>query len=626
MLRNTWRQAARITLTLFAVGVVPLGLAVAENPAKPNGNWTAALVQAEVAGDSASRTSVLQGAVQADPDSASARWQLGQIEVDGKWQSVEEAQKNAAADPRQREYAKLRESAGDSPKAQLTLARWCERNGLTDEARIHWLSVLAVEPNSGEALRALKMEWFQGELLSREDATRAKEETKVQERSSREWNAKMAEWKRNLAGELPDRTAALAEIQAVRDPKAIPVIERITLDHSLMDDLGIIRQRQVSMCLLHALAGMPDAEAIQSQLQHAAFSPQESVRERAIADLKKRPKQDYVPYLLDALATPLESSFNVGTAADGSVHYTHSFYRPGRSADWSLHANQGVLLRDLQGRHTYFRRDGSSVDRGPAQSEEEAQREIALVAANSRRVFRLRAIALEQSKEQLNKLASEWNNLVYQLLVATTSEDFGSDVRAWWNWWDEYNEQYVDGPTPLVENSYYRYANYYYGPATYEVEPPPPGRRSCFAKGTLVWTKVGQRPIETLQIGDLVLSKDVHTGRLGYKPVVGTTIRPASEILIVKTGDDSIETTLGHPFWASGSGWKMAKELDEGTVLHGVKSPARVDDIETAKSAEAYNLIVADFATYFVGKSGLLVHDNTAREPTLASIPGIHRK
>ena len=36
-----------------------------------------------------------------------------------------------------------------------------------------------------------------------------------------------------------------------------------------------------------------------------------------------------------------------------------------------------------------------------------------------------------------------------------------------------------------------------------------------------------------------------------------------------------------------------------------------------------YNLIVADFHTYFVGEGKILSHDNTIREPTVALVPGL---
>jgi hypothetical protein len=34
-------------------------------------------------------------------------------------------------------------------------------------------------------------------------------------------------------------------------------------------------------------------------------------------------------------------------------------------------------------------------------------------------------------------------------------------------------------------------------------------------------------------------------------------------------------------------------------------------------------LVVSDFSTYFVGKHGVLVHDNTPRQATSATVPGL---
>jgi hypothetical protein len=67
----------------------------------------------------------------------------------------------------------------------------------------------------------------------------------------------------------------------------------------------------------------------------------------------------------------------------------------------------------------------------------------------------------------------------------------------------------------------------------------------------------------------------------------------------------------------------MSKELGDGAILHSVNGPVRVESIEPVEEAEAYNLVVADFNTYFVGKSGILVHDNTPRRPTTAVVPGL---
>jgi hypothetical protein len=67
----------------------------------------------------------------------------------------------------------------------------------------------------------------------------------------------------------------------------------------------------------------------------------------------------------------------------------------------------------------------------------------------------------------------------------------------------------------------------------------------------------------------------------------------------------------------------MAKELGDASLLHSVNGGMPVRGTKEAKDAEAYNLIVAGFNTYFVGASGVLVHDNTLRKPTQAIVPGL---
>lgn len=42
-----------------------------------------------------------------------------------------------------------------------------------------------------------------------------------------------------------------------------------------------------------------------------------------------------------------------------------------------------------------------------------------------------------------------------------------------------------------------------------------------------------------------------------------------------------------------------------------------------AEPAPTYNLVVADFHTYFVGKSGILSHDVLPPKPTNKLVPGL---
>lgn len=67
----------------------------------------------------------------------------------------------------------------------------------------------------------------------------------------------------------------------------------------------------------------------------------------------------------------------------------------------------------------------------------------------------------------------------------------------------------------------------------------------------------------------------------------------------------------------------MARHLVPGSRAHGVTGTAQIDTIEPAGKGPAYNLVVADFHTYFVGDAKILSHDNTIRRPTDAIVPGL---
>lgn len=75
-----------------------------------------------------------------------------------------------------------------------------------------------------------------------------------------------------------------------------------------------------------------------------------------------------------------------------------------------------------------------------------------------------------------------------------------------------------------------------------------------FVAGTQVWTDQGLKAIETIQVGDLVLSKRENGDcEQQYKRVVKTFVHEAKEILRlrVKAGEytKTIYSTGNHPFW-----------------------------------------------------------------------------
>src|SRR4029078_10423636 len=64
----------------------------------------AAAATAETGGDTGKSRILFQDAAKDEPDAQLADWQLGQVQVDGKWIAADEAQRRAAADPLQSEY------------------------------------------------------------------------------------------------------------------------------------------------------------------------------------------------------------------------------------------------------------------------------------------------------------------------------------------------------------------------------------------------------------------------------------------------------------------------------------------------------------------------------------------
>jgi hypothetical protein len=92
----------------------------------------------------------------------------------------------------------------------------------------------------------------------------------------------------------------------------------------------------------------------------------------------------------------------------------------------------------------------------------------------------------------------------------------------------------------------------------------------------------------------------------------------------ITTDRGELVCTSGHPFWVNGESWLYARELQPGMRFHSVDGASEILSVEDAgRDEKAYNLIVADFHTYFAGDGKILSHDNTPRAPTNALVPGL---
>jgi hypothetical protein len=139
---------------------------------------------------------------------------------------------------------------------------------------------------------------------------------------------------------------------------------------------------------------------------------------------------------------------------------------------------------------------------------------------------------------------------------------------------------------------------------------------SCFGAGTLVRTIDGLHSIESLRLGDLVLTQNPRTGALKYQPVVAAFHNPPNATLRIELDHDSIVATGIHRLWKAGKGWVMARELQPGDTLRTVGGTVAVKSVSKERKQPVFNLQVADGASFFVGETGVLAHDNSLINPT----------
>jgi hypothetical protein len=141
--------------------------------------------------------------------------------------------------------------------------------------------------------------------------------------------------------------------------------------------------------------------------------------------------------------------------------------------------------------------------------------------------------------------------------------------------------------------------------------------KKCFAAGTPVHTENGLVPIEEVQPGDLVLSRDERTGEEAYRPVTRTFVTPEQELLAISLEDasgatETLDVTAPHPFRVEGRGWIPASELEPGDQVAGADGGdlTVAGAEETGRTGTVYNFEVEGFHTYFAGQSAAWVHND----------------
>jgi hypothetical protein len=533
------------------------------------------------------RAELLTTALAAAPEYAPARWHLGYIKDARRgWLKFDEYANVPKVAHLLKDYERERAAAPDTVAGQMAVADWCAENKLAAQERAHLTRVIELSPDHGAARRKLGFVREGSEWISRQDV--AAEEARDQARLAAlaEWRPKIQQLREGMEHRSQQkREFATAKLREITDAEAIAAIELVfrgAADETVAP-------------AIETLAAMSDPQASMALARLAVYGTSSASRELAAQKLADRNLDTFVPQLLAEMYSPVMSRFLAISLPGGRIGYRHAFLREGDD-------EQQLLVLD-----TEYQR----ITRAGGNGRATAAQAMTQAAATARR--------REMAAAAQNRQTALLNERLAAVLSKTTGAQLPPVPDAWWSWWHERNEVFVQGskPVKVVQTS----------SQVAVADPIPTGSGQqtldCLAAGTPVWTAKGPVSIDQIRLGDLVLAQHAETGELAYKPVLRTTIRPHGKLIKIQAGGEAIETSGGHLFWVSGEGWTKSRELRSGQVLHTARGPLLVSTVEEGSQAQTYNLVVADFSSYFVGQAMILSHDNTVRQPTRTLVPGL---
>ncbi len=656
MQRQTYWARRRI------VGVLPLMLVIAgpiltaESPPaerREATDFVTRALKAETAGENPRRDALLDLALEAAPDYPPARWNSGYVRSDNRWVKFDEVSSSATESQRLAVYQRLRGSFRDTVEDQMALAKWCKTAGLQDQWRAHLGNVLALNPDHQEARTMLSYKRVDGVWLTPQEIAGANTRAAAAVAALNKWKPKLLAIRNGLKQSNPNAQAvARKQLAEVQDAAAIPALELVFCgDTEPMARVGVEK-----------FAEMTANDASLALARQALFSRWEAVRKAAAENLKTRDRETYVPELLSAMASPMQSRMELFQEPDGRLLYRHAFYRPGQERDEllvldTLYSNtfapsdvipisssgnaRPIPAIYPDGRRAILLPNGkvqpvgpqSAYDRALTPNPSQGMARVAVAAYASEQQYSDRilapanpaaaaaaaqaqaagsAIATAQARQAAvaiqNIQTIALNRAICQLLSETTGEYRPQSPEAWSEWWADTDEVYVPGYKPLTA----AYAETDQSQVTavpavsiqeQEAATPIHVHYSCLAAGTPILTDTGPVAVEKIKVGDRVLSQDAETGELAYKPVLHTTVRLNAELVKLELFDGTITCSVGHRFWISGKGWMKARDIEPNMNFHGVEGTTPLRRSEPAGVGPVYNLIVADFHSYFVGKA-----------------------
>lgn len=525
-------------------------------------------------------------------------WQAGFVKVGGKWLPFEESLSPEPSTGNGREYIERREKGEHTWQSQTSLASWCSQHQLPEQALAHNYHALFFVPKDADLSQHYQRMGFVRvgtQWLSRQEAFEARRD--------------LVEYLEQLESGTPvvDRFGDDLEAGRLSETSRRDRLKQLATTNKIaaLELVLAPRSERSGQAAVEALRQIPTYQSSQALGRIAVYSPWLFVRDSANDGLKDRRWEDFVPQWLSMLRTPITADFQ--PMSSGSYQGILCLFRSERDFDVEI----GQLLVWVP----------PAQERGARQLR--TQR-TAFYQAQAQSALKRRRDQLELASISQNELTEEINERAIAGLRETTQQKLSESPQAWWDWWQ------VQNGLPTTASRAKRVIIVKEDQPLNVRPTAPPIQRlpmrtsySCLVAGTPVRTERGLVAVERITPGDRVLAKNIETGELAYKVVLHTTVRESSPITKLVIDDETIQATEGHHFWVSGRGWTKTRELAADQPLHTPIGALRVASTEPAESAPTYNLVVADFHTYFVGKSGILSHDVLPPKPTNKLVPGL---
>ncbi len=601
-------------------------------------------VWCEAHGLDSERLKHLARAMALDPQDPAVRGMLGLVSYGGKWMPPTKVGEAVKSDDeiaaKLAEYEARRQKTPQFAQAQWDLADWCEKNGLKAEAMAHYTAVTQIDPKRADAWRKLGCELSHGKWIPAEQAAARRAEEDAQREADHYWEPILRYWRGALDDQGPRHSEAVDALKQINDPRAVPMIHRVFAR-------GSKRHQEMAAEMLARIQCPASSHALVALALHEQWPEGRSF---AINELKRRDPREYVGELVALMHKPF--AYKITPAGlrgepaqlviDGDQSQIQRYYRLAPAARRRMLFERGIVAprvgvagamppRGVGGGLTPIGQDQTGIGRFLAGVPDGALDPETRDTLQGRANVQIAAAALPApgasppmmaqdvaTIESFNRAIRQDNRVVAATLTEITAQNLGDDPEAWRTWWTDKLGLRYETAQPKYKKRTVQFVT-----VPYVIH------HACFAAGTPVPTLTGPRPIESLQLGDLLLSQDTTTGVLSYQPIVGVHHNPPAETVRLRFKDETIVCTPVHRFWRPGRGWAMARDLKPGERVRTVGGRAEVLEVTPQPVQPVFNLDIARNNTFFVGNTALLVRDNSLppamytrfdAEPSLAAL------